>query len=489
MRRSIVVVIIGLLWCHPASTDELSWQEYIVSRVDAIHGKDDSHAMAIGEWAELGYQESRSSGLLQQRLADAGFQVEAGVADMPTAFVATFGRGGPVVGFLAEFDALPGFGDAISTSGDGSTTVDAGHACGHNLLGAGAVLGAIAVADWLRSSGRQGTVRVYGAPAEEGGGGKVYLVRAGLLDDLDAMMNWHPDSFNASMTMPNLAMITGKFRFHGRSSHAARAPQLGRSALDGVEAMNVMVNMMREHIGEKTRIHYSITSTNPAPNVVPDRAEVYYFVRDPDPSEMRAVWERVTKAAEGAALGTGTQVDHEVLAGHYPYLPNVRLAEVSYKHLKEVGGPRYSMEEAVMAMEIAASLGRHYGDESEISTDAARIREFEAIEKEIWTGSSDVGDVSWIVPTNWIRTATWVPGTTAHSRQAATASNTSIGLKGMHIAAKVMALTAAELMQSPGLIEEAKKELWARRGPAYEYQTLIGKRPPPLDYMKQGVSK
>ncbi len=456
------------------------WQDGVVADIEAMRSIDDQNALRIGHWAELGFQEHKSSDLLQQRLQNAGFKVTKGLAGMPTAFVATYGEGRPIIGILAEFDALPGFsqaGVAKKQSIDGQSS---GHACGHNLLGVGATMAAVAVRNWLATHKVQGTIRVYGAPAEEGGGGKVYFARDGLLNDLDAMMNWHPDSYNAAVTRSNLAMIAGKFRFHGYSTHASAAPEKGRSALDGVEAMNMMANMMREHIGEKSRIHYTITSTNPAPNVIPDYAESYYFVRDPDALETQNIWQRIIKAAEGAALGTGTSVEYEVLTGHYGYLANTALSQLTDKNLRFVGGVQYSDEETKFAQDLAKTFKQPPPDLSM----ATIIRPVELIPTDIWTGSSDVGDVSWLVPTNWIRTATYIPGTAGHSWQAVATSNMSIGLKGMHVAAKTIALTVIDLIQTPELLHNIKAEFQQRRGPNYEYHALIGDRMPPLDYMK-----
>lgn len=463
-----------------ADNDAGDWRASIIQLVEKQQHVDDANALQIGDWAEVGFQETKSSRLLQTRLKNAGFHVESGVAGMPTAFVATYGTEGPVIGFLAEYDALAGFSqtnDPKPVAIEGQT---AGHACGHNLLGSGVVLAAVAAKEWIKKNNAKGTITVFGTPAEEGGGGKVYFARDGLIDGVDAMMNWHPDSYNGSITKSNLAMIAGKFRFHGYSTHASAFPQNGRSALDGVEAMNMMASMMREHIEEKSRIHYAITQTNKAPNVIPDFAEVFYFVRNPDAQKTEKLWKRIVKAAEGAALGTGTTVDHEIISGHYGYLANTALAQLTHKNLLYVGGVEYSKDEERFAKKISMTFQHSAVDMSR----ASKIQPLEIDPTDIWTGSSDVGDVSWLVPTNWVRTATYVPGTSAHSWQSAAVSNTSIGLKGMHVAAKTMALTAVELIRSPDFLHEIRQEFNERRGPNYEYVPLIGGRSPPLDYMK-----
>lgn len=482
---SCFALLCTVLWQPVTSAGEPSWQAFVENRIKEIQYIDDRNAAQIGHLAELGFLERQSSKLLQDRLAHAGFTLEEEVAGMPTAFVASYGNGEPVIGFLAEFDALPGLSQAAVPHRQPEEHQFAGHGCGHNLLGSGSVLAAVATADWLHKSGHQGTVKVFGAPAEEGGGGKVYMVRDGLFDGVAAMMNWHPDSFNASMNIPNLAMISGKFRFRGHSTHAAVAPELGRSALDGVEAMNIMVNMMREHLGEKVRVHYAITNTNPAPNVVPDQAEVHYIARAPEPDEMFAVWDRIKQAAEGAALGTGTKVELEIISGHYGYLPNDTLAAVSFQHLQRLSGVRYTPDELAFALEMSSSLSSVPLSEQELESSARAVRPFEPGFTDIWPASSDVGDVSWLVPTNWVRTAAWVPGTTAHTWQAVAASNSSIGIKGMNLAATVLALTAVELFNSEQLLGNVQTELERRRGAKFIYKSLVGDRPPPLDYMKE----
>ncbi|NRB51011.1 MAG: amidohydrolase [Saprospiraceae bacterium] len=436
-------------------------------------------AHQIWEWAELGYQEHQSSSLLQQMLKDASFEVKAGVAGMPTAFVATYGSGKPVVGILAEFDALPGVSqDAVPNRQvlEGKT---AGHACGHHLFGAGSSGAAIAVKEWLKSSGHEGTIRLFGCPAEEGGAGKVYLVREGLFEDVDVVLHWHPGSMNSASARSSLANKSAKFRFYGNASHAAASPWNGRSALDGVEAMNYMVNLLREHSLPESRIHYVITRGGEAPNVVPEFAEVYYYVRHPDMAEVRKLFERVVKAAEGAATGTGTRMEYEVIHGIFNLLPNRVLGEVMHSKLEQVGGVSYTPEETDFAKKIMASYRL-----SALSPGLAKeIAPFEVIEKGSG-GSTDVGDISWVVPTAGMSAATWVPGTSAHSWQAVAAGGMSIGHKGMLVAAKTIALSAIEIIQNPELATKAQEELLKRRGKDFTYEALLGDREPPLDYRK-----
>jgi aminobenzoyl-glutamate utilization protein B len=459
-----------------AQTDDKQVNKILKNALDKKMDHYAEVAHQIWEFAEVGYQETQSTELLQAQLQAAGFSVENGVAGIPTAFVASYGSGQPVIGILAEFDALPGVSQAAVPMRQEREEVNAGHACGHHLFGTASSAAAIAIKDWLVTSGTSGTIRVYGTPAEEGGAGKVYMVREGLMDDVDAILHWHPGNENSADASSSLANKSGKFRFYGKASHASSAPDQGRSALDGVEAMNMMVNMMREHIPMESRIHYVITRGGEAPNVVPAYAEVYYYVRHPEAAVSGALFDRVVKAAEGAAIGTGTKMEYEVIHGIYNLLPNVTLAEKMYENLKKVGGFTYTEEEKSFAEKIHTTLG-----DPKAVTVANEIKPFE-VRLRGTGGSTDVGDVSWVAPTAGLRTATWVPGTPAHSWQAVAAGGTSIGHKGMMVAAKTLTLTAIDIFKDPSLAEKAKKELNERRGKNFEYKPLLGDREPPLDY-------
>ena len=450
----------------------------ISAQIDATKKTYEDIALKIWGYAEVGYKETQSSALLQATLKSAGFTVQAGVADMPTAFVATYGSGSPIIGILAEFDALPGVSQTADPEKKARPGVNAGHACGHHLFGTASTAAAITLRNWMQATGQKGTLRLYGTPAEEGGSGKIYLVRAGLFDDVDTVLHWHAGDRNAVRLSSSLANKSGKFRFHGIASHAADAPERGRSALDGVEAMDHMVNMMREHVPETTRIHYVITKGGEAPNVVPAFAEVYYYVRSPSRDIVTDVWDRVTQAAQGAALGTGTTVDWEIIGGVYELLPNETLARAMHANLETVGGVPYTPEEKVFAEKIGKTL---FGQSPAVET-AALILPFDPKSASSGGGSTDVADVSWVTPTVGLNAATWVPGTPAHSWQAVAAGGTGIGLKGMIVAAKTIALTGVDLFTQPELIKKAKAELLQRRGADFKYECIVGTRKPPLDY-------
>ncbi|MBW2269548.1 MAG: amidohydrolase [Deltaproteobacteria bacterium] len=434
-------------------------------------------ARQVWDWAELGYLEERSSALLRDELRASGFRIESGIAGLPTAFIASAGSGSPVVAILAEFDALPGISQTAAPRREQRSGSDAAHACGHNLFAGGSVSAAVATANWLRGSKTPGTLRVYGTPAEEGGSGKVYMVRAGLFDDVDAALHWHPSDHNDASPIRNLANKSAKFRFRGVASHAAAAPERGRSALDAVEAMNFMVNLLREHVPETTRIHYVITDGGRAPNVVPENAEVFYYVRHPDPATLEEIWARVEQAARGAAAGTGTALSSEVIHGNHSLLPNESLARLMHAHAAAVGGPVWDRS----MRDFAAALARSLPPDAPTLAATSGVESFEP---RMRRASTDVGDVSWAVPTTGLLAASWPPGTVAHTWQSAAASGSPFGEAGMHFAARVLAATAVELFESPALLEAARGEHRAARGANYIFTPLLGDRAPPLDYRR-----
>lgn len=449
----------------------------IMGFIDQRYTQTADLAQALWDYAELGYQEQKSSQLLQQALTTESFELDAGVAGMPTAFVASWGEGKPVIALLAEYDALPGISQQAVASRQIVEGKTSAHACGHNLFGAGSVSAAIALKHWLEKTGRSGTIRLYGTPAEEGGSGKAYLIRGGLFKDVDFALHWHPHDHNAVIGASTLANRSAKFRFRGVSAHAAAAPEQARSALDGVEAFNIMVNIMREHIPQAARIHYVITRGGEAPNVVPNFAEVYYYARHPEVKALKKLWQRIENAARGAALGTGVEVDWEIIHGNYPVLVNESLAQMMDEQLRALGGVHYNVTEKNFAEKIAQTLTNvrlALGSEVNIQSYAV---------KQVF-GSTDVGDVSAAVPTVGVNIATFVPGTSLHSWQAVAAGGMSIGHKGTQLAAKVLTLSAIEIFTNENLQRAAREEFLQKRGAGFVYQPLMGNREPPLDYRK-----
>ena len=460
----------------PATAAINASKEATINALNASYDTDKKTALQIWDFAEVGYKEVKSSALHVQHLKEAGFTVETGVAGIPTAFVATYGSGQPSIGILAEYDALPGITQNAVAEKSPAAGKNAGHACGHHLFGTASVSAGIAIKELIATGKLKGTIKVYGCPAEEGGSGKVFLVRAGLFNDLDAVIHWHPDDANAVSTTSALANKSAKFKFYGISAHAAAAPDQGRSALDAVEAMDNMVNMMREHIPQETRIHYVITNGGKAPNVIPDFAEVYYYVRHPKRKDVVEIFDRVVKAAEGAALGTGTTMKYDIIGGTHDLLINKTLAEVMQTNLEKVGGVNYTEEEKIFAKKL---LPTFIGAPVAVET-AGTVKPISYI-SEGNSGSTDVGDVSYTKPTVGLRAATWVPGTPAHSWQAIASGGTEIGTKGMLVASKTMALTAIDLMTNPAIIQKANEEFKASIGD-YKYKALLGDIKPALNY-------
>ena len=459
----------------PATQQVNANKEAALAALNTAYEADKKTALQIWEYAEVGYKEVKSAALHVQHLKDAGFTVETGVAGIPTAFVATYGTGSPTIGILAEYDALPGINQSASAERDPIVGKNAGHACGHHLFGTASVSAGIAIKELIAAGKLKGTIKVFGTPAEEGGSGKVFLVRAGLFNNLDAVIHWHPDDVNAITTTSALANKSAKFKFYGISAHAAAAPDQGRSALDAVEAMDNMVNMMREHIPQETRIHYVITNGGKAPNVIPDFAEVYYYVRHPKRKDVVEIFDRVVKAAEGAALGTGTTMKYDIIGGTHDLLINKALAETMQANLDKVGGVNYTEEEIAFAKKIQPTMVAPI----DIAT-AAQVKPLTYI-NEGNSGSTDVGDVSYALPTVGLRAATWVPGTAAHSWQAVASGGTEIGTKGMLVASKTMAMTAIDLMSNPVLLAKAMEEFIKSKGD-YKYKALLGDIKPALNY-------
>jgi aminobenzoyl-glutamate utilization protein B len=430
----------------------------------------------IWEYAELGYQEEKSSALLQRELQAAGFRVQSGVAGEPTAFVASYGQGQPVVGILGEFDALPGLSQDATPVRKPVVAEAPGHACGHNLLGTGAALAAVALKEYIARNKIPGTLRYYGTPAEEGGDGKVYMIRAGLFHDVDTVLHWHPGDANAVFNGGMLAVNTARFQFRGVAAHAAAGPDRGRSALDAIMLMGNGIEFMREHIPSNSRVHYIITNGGAAPNIVPDLAEMYLYARNPSSVVLNNVWSRILKIAQGAALMTETSLEVKDIGGDTNVVPNDVLAKVAQRDLEEIGGFDYTPEERQFAEELQKSLPP--GEAGKLDSTAAVL----PLGTRPGQASTDAGDVSWNVPTIGFRAATFVPGVVAHTWQAAATSGMSIGHKGMVVAAKALAITGADLFTDAQLIADAKAE-FRRQLNGNTYQSVIPEfQKPPLGY-------
>ena len=428
-------------------------------------------AMADQIWdhPELALAEHVACSLQADDLAQDGFTITRNVGELPTAFMAEWsqGEGGPIIGFLGEYDALPSLSQKRQPGQAPIVQDGPGHGCGHNLLGTAALAAASVLKAWLQHTGTAATVRYYGCPAEETCEGKVFMARAGAFDDLDIALTWHPGSKNTVWAGSCLAVNNIKFRFHGRTAHAAANPESGRSALDAVELMNVGVNYLREHMIEKARLHYVITNGGGAPNVVPDDAEVWYFIRSPERDQVEELTERVRKVAQGAALMTETTLEEIFVSGAYNMLSNDVLSDHMMEILEELGPIEFTEEEIAYGKAVAsafpADLRAFLLEQDDIPLDLIDA----GLTGDVWPitdrgmvmpGSTDVSDVSWITPTAQITTATWALGIPGHSWAVTATGAMTIGHKGMLHAARVMAITGADAIADPGLIERAQEE-------------------------------
>lgn len=421
----------------------------------------------IWENPETALKEVKAAALQASYLEGEGFRIRWGAGGLATAFIAEWGVGRPVIGFLGEYDALKNLSQKRAPFQDPLVPGGAGHGCGHNLLGTAALAAAAAIRHWLEASGSPGVVRYYGCPAEEVLIGKVYMARAGAFDDLDAAFNFHPNAVNTPFKGSYVALNNLKFRFHGKASHAGSTPHLGRSALDGVELMNVGVNYLREHVETTSRIHYVITHGGDAPNIVPSDAEVWYYVRAPTRPQVDEITNRIRKIAQGAALMTETSVEEIFITGCYNVLSNHTLADVQFRAMREIGPISFTGEEMEFARLVNACfpgetrrgmlhayhLPANYEDEPLFAENFPPLNE-----QYLETGSTDVGDVSWITPLSMLYTTCFPACTAPHTWGVTAASGMSIGHKGMLHAARIMALAAYDLFRDPELLKRVRAE-------------------------------
>ncbi|RJS69105.1 amidohydrolase [Candidatus Bathyarchaeota archaeon] len=462
-----------------------NWIENNKKRIIEISDK-------IWEFAELGLIEFKSSALLADELEKNGFKVERGIADMPTAFTATWGEGTPIIGIMGEYDALPGLSQKKVPWKEPLEPGKPGHGCGHNIHGTSGMAAAIAVKEAMEKHGIKGTVKFFGCPAEENFSGKVFMVRAGYFSNVDAVISHHPSTMNEASLMSSLAVNSVKFHFYGKASHAGASPEHGRSALDAVELMNVGVNYLREHIIQDARIHYVIEKGGDQPNIVPAYARSWYYVRAPERDQVDFIYNWVLDIAKGAALMTKTEVKTEFIEGCYNLIPNKTIAKLIVKNMREIGLPKYSDEDLKFAEEIAKTI-----------TPEMKVAQLKKSKRPGWErlvdkllddevpdpwgegetshGSTDVADVSWQAPTVEFSTATWILGTPAHSWQAVAQNGVGIGHKSLIFAAKVMASTVIDLLTNPDILNKAKEEHKQRiNGKKYK-SPIPPEHKPPID--------
>jgi aminobenzoyl-glutamate utilization protein B len=454
---------------------------------------DDFIALSDRVWAmpETCYKEFRSVAEHKQELLRQGFRVTENIADIPTAVIGEAGEGGPLIGFLGEYDALPGLSQEAGIAEPRPTEAGGnGHGCGHNMLGSGAMLAAVAVRDWLKAKGLPGRVRYYGCPAEEGGAAKTFMVRAGAFDDVDIAITWHPHAICDVTKADSLANARIDFTFRGKASHASASPHLGRSALDAVELMNVGVNYLREHVPTDARIHYALIDAGGiAPNVVQAKATVRYLIRSPDLPGLFPLIERVKKVAGGAALMTETTVTAETLSAVSNLVPNTPLEEAMRRHLEVLGAPPFDADDRAYAAEIRKTFGeeevrhalRNFGLDGEMDGPLCESLVPSEAERQGVGGSTDVGDVSWVVPTVQLWGANYAIGTPFHSWQMVAQGKSPAAHKGMVHAAKIMAAVGQQAISDPALIAEAKEDLARRTARTPYICPLPTETTPPLE--------
>lgn len=489
LRVSACTFLLALMFAPPLvgspqpnpQLPHLQWTEAKRTAAKQVEADADDLGEAsrvIWGYAELALREQRSSAILARMLEEGGFEVQRGVSQMPTAFVASYGSGEPVVAFLAEFDALPGLSQQVRPFESPLEAGAGGHGCGHNLFGVGSVGAGIALRAAMEEHGLPGTVRVYGTPAEEQGIGKVWMVRDGLFDDVDACLSWHPSNENVVSMQPSKALRSFEVTFYGRSAHAAGAPWKGVSALDAVEIFETGINLLREHMPESARIHYVVTNGGAAPNVVPSSASIWLFTRGKDWPEQEKVFQHVEKMVEGAdMMAWGEEYGDEssgfrpakiqMFTGLYHYNPNLRAAELMHSNLELVGPPAFDTGDQDFARSLQEAF--HLDPEGMHSA----ISPFDPDAAPEPGGSTDVANISWVCPTIDLNVANWPIGVPAHSWASTAASGTEGANKAMVVAAKVMACAGIDVLTHPDLVAEMREE-FERSSSAFPYVSPVG---------------
>lgn len=467
-----IILVVALTATAGAQSDPktaaLSWLDSNASTLAKVNRN-------IWGWAETGLEEVKSSKELQDLLTANGFTVDAGVAGMPTAFVATFGSGTPVIGILAEYDALPGLSQDASPERSARAGVMAGHGCGHSVFGTGSTGAAIAIKQAIASGAIKGTIKLFGTPAEETGIGKTYMLREGVFKGVDTILSWHAGDTTAASWDYSKAVVSVKFKFDGLAAHASTSPHQGRSALDAVELMNIGVNYMREHVKEDTRIHYVVTNGGGQPNVVPPTAEVWYYLRANKHTDVEEYYVWMQEIARGAAAMTRTRLSEtRVDSDMHEVLPNRTLVEVIQKNLELVGPPKFDEREKAFARATQKDL-----KPLPAIALSERIEPLPQGAPEQGLHSTDVGDLTWFFPVGQLTAATYSYGAPGHSWQVVACTGTSIGEKGMMVAAKALAASAIDLYRSPELIQRAREDQ-KKMMAGQKYITLIpeGQRAP-----------
>jgi len=427
----------------------------------------------IWAYAETALKENKSAKELADYAEAQGFRVSRGLAGMPTAFIAEYGSGKPMIGIMGEFDALPGISQKAQPTKEALNPGAAGHGCGHNLFGAGSLGAAVAIKELIQQGKLKGTIRFYGTPAEESVGGKIYMAREGLFADLDVCLDWHPDVEIAASTQSSQAMVDFIVEFKGKAAHAAADPWNGRSAVDGLEAFTYGVNLLREHVRPSVRMHYAIMSGGDVPNVVPEYAKVWMWVRDSKREGVETVFSRVKEIAQGAGMIAGVEAKVTIQTGDYEMLVNRTGAAALQKNLEQLGPITYTENEIAFAKKIQEQQG---GQQTGLDGNIHPLKE---TQEHPVGGSTDVGDISWIVPEITL-IATTAPANTAwHGWSVVACGGMSIGHKGMMFAAKSLAMTMVDLFESEQLRKDVRAEFEQRKG-GHVYKAYIPDGPPPV---------
>jgi aminobenzoyl-glutamate utilization protein B len=474
--KTIVLVAIALLGCTQLSSAQRlnKHKKEVIASVE----KHESALIAISDsiWAlaETAFEEHQSSRILADYAEQQGFSVERGVAGMPTAFVATYGSGSPVISVLGEFDALPGISQKASPTKEALQEGAAGHGCGHNLFGAASLGAAIAVKELIGSGKLKGTVKFMGTPSEEKFFGKIWMVREGIWDDVDVNLSWHPAAQTEADVQSSLALVDFKVEFFGQTAHASADPWNGRSASDALEIYTTGINYYREHIKPTVRIHYHIQDGGQVVNVVPDYSKLWVRVRDTKREGMMPVYNRIKEMAEGAAIMADVDYKISLISGIYEVLVNRRGGEIMQSNLELLGPISYTEEEIAFGKQIQSQTGKE-----QLGMDSA-IRPLQPTAEHPGGGSTDVGDVSWNVPNINLGVTTAPKGTPWHSWAVVACGGMSIGHKGMSYAAKAMGMTMVDLFQNPKWVSEIKEEYKERKGNTV-YEAIIADGPPPVN--------
>jgi aminobenzoyl-glutamate utilization protein B len=478
MKRSPALLSLLLLVATPNSAQAIeasAAKQKAVASIDRQSADMTRLSDQIWAFAETALRETRSAAVLADYAEAQGFEVERGVAEMPTAFVASYGKGQPIIGIMGEYDALPGISQKAQTSKEALEEGAAGHGCGHNLFGSASLAAAVAIKELIAAGDLEGTIRFYGTPAEESISGKIYMLRAGLFDDVDVALAWHPDYENSAETGGSQAMASIVVEFHGRTAHAAYDPWNARSALDGAELFTHAINLMREHVRPSVRMHYVIADGGDVPNVVPDYAKVWSWFRDSKHTGVDELVERARAAAEGAALATGTQATFTIQSGNYEMVVNMEGAKLIHENMVWLGPIPFTERE----QEFARAIQRETGVEP--TGLRGDLEPLDLTRREPVGGSTDVADVSWVVPTLSLLVTTAAHEAPWHAWPVVATSGMSIGHKGMIHAAKALAASMVDLYENPAQRAAIVKE-FEEQTQGSKYKFYIPEGPPPVPH-------